>query len=273
MARQALQHYQNAGVETDVKLLQGDDEITFSVLISLLQRECTDIFTNHESVIVCYSNAPFPVWVWVKDAEQPEDVTAIAQCLKEAFPMEQGHYYNLSYELLEKLKETDAYFCQAGRKTGLISHRLDAIQEIHHPCDGQRCVVQQEDLERLIPIWQDMVFEMEGIQHEAEFCRQKILRHIQRRSLFLWKNEEGETVAITGRGDMGKYSKVNAVYTLPGYRRKGYAINLVHQVTQDILKDGLIPILYTDADYIASNSCYEKIGYRPVGQLCTAIRK
>ena len=67
MARQALQHYQNTSVETDVKLLREDDEITFSVLISLLQRECTDIYTNHESVIVCYSNAPFSVWVWVKD--------------------------------------------------------------------------------------------------------------------------------------------------------------------------------------------------------------
>ena len=273
MAREALQHYQNTSVETDVKLLREDDEITFSVLISLLQQECTDIYTNHESVIVCYSNAPFPVWVWVKDAEQPEDVAAIAQYLKRSFPLEQGYYYNLSYQLLEKLKAADDYFCQARRKMGLISHRLDAIQEIHYPCDGKRCVVQQEDLERLIPIWQDMAFEMEGIRHDAEFCRGKIARHIERGSLFLWRNEKGELAAITGRGNMGKYSKVNAVYTLPGYRRKGYAINLVHQVTQDILKDGLTPILYTDADYAASNSCYQKIGYRPVGQLCTAIGK
>jgi len=273
MAKQILQHYQHTGVEADVKLLQGEHEITFSVLITLLQRECTDIYTNHESVIVCYSNAPFPVWVWIKDAEKKEDVAAIGECLKSAFPMEQGYYYNLSYELLEKLKAEDRYFSQAKRKTGLISHRLDEILPIHAPCDGRRTVVQQDDLEALIPLWQDMAFEIEGIRHETEFCRQKILRHIQRGSLFLWRNDAGEIVAMTGRGDMGAYSKINAVYTLPAHRRKGYAINLVHQVTQDILNDGLIPILYTDADYIASNSCYRKIGYRPVGQLCTAIRK
>ena len=34
-----------------------------------------------------------------------------------------------------------------------------------------------------------------------------------------------------------------------------------------------VPMLYTDADYIASNACYEKIGYMLRGKLCTlAVR-
>lgn len=28
-------------------------------------------------------------------------------------------------------------------------------------------------------------------------------------------------------------------------------------------------MLYTDADYKASNACYEKIGYDLIGKLCT----
>jgi len=32
---------------------------------------------------------------------------------------------------------------------------------------------------------------------------------------------------------------------------------------------GCIPMLYTDADYAASNACYEKIGYVLRGKLCT----
>jgi len=33
------------------------------------------------------------------------------------------------------------------------------------------------------------------------------------------------------------------------------------------LDDGLIPILYTNGDYVASNDCYKKIGYVQVGKL------
>ena len=32
---------------------------------------------------------------------------------------------------------------------------------------------------------------------------------------------------------------------------------------------GFTPMLYTDADYAASNACYEKIGYVLRGRLCT----
>jgi predicted GNAT family acetyltransferase len=32
---------------------------------------------------------------------------------------------------------------------------------------------------------------------------------------------------------------------------------------------GYIPMLYTDADYKASNNCYENIGYILRGKICT----
>ena len=34
-------------------------------------------------------------------------------------------------------------------------------------------------------------------------------------------------------------------------------------------KAGYLPVVYTDADYAASNECYKKIGYRLNGRLCT----
>jgi len=41
---------------------------------------------------------------------------------------------------------------------------------------------------------------------------------------------------------------------------------LVTKMAED---EGSLPMLYTDADYIASNACYEKIGYILRGKLCT----
>ena len=47
------------------------------------------------------------------------------------------------------------------------------------------------------------------------------------------------------------------------------AENLVYQVTMKTKEAGFVPMLYTNADYEASNACYEKIGYVIRGKLCT----
>ena len=64
-------------------------------------------------------------------------------------------------------------------------------------------------------------------------------------------------------------ASVNLVYTRPEFRRRHYAQNLVYQVTKQIRETGRAPMLYPDADYAASNACYEKIGYVLRGRLCT----
>ena len=66
-----------------------------------------------------------------------------------------------------------------------------------------------------------------------------------------------------------RFAPISSVYTFPDERRKHYAQNLVYQVTRKASETGYIPILYTDADYQASNACYEKIGYILRGKLCT----
>ena len=62
---------------------------------------------------------------------------------------------------------------------------------------------------------------------------------------------------------------VGLVYTREEARRKHYAENLVYRVTRIAKQAGYLPMLYTDADYIASNACYEKIGYILRGKLCS----
>lgn len=265
-----LQHYHDESCPAVPKALKKD-AITFSVLIQIMQGRCTDIFTDHEHMVVCYSAPPYPVWVWCRDVENAADVEQIARCLKAKFPLEEGYAWNISRELMEKLKEADPYFCQGEEKFGLLSHRLDAIEEIHHPCDGGVTLAEDKDFAFLCPVWHDMAMEMEGHDLSREQCEERVRLHIDNKTLYLWRDGEGEITALTSKGDQGQYSKVSTVYTLPKHRRKGYAINLVHHVTQTILNDDRIPILYTNAAYAPSNDCYRKIGYKQVGSLCTVV--
>lgn len=267
-----LKHYQNQACPEAAELMR-EEAITYSVLINILQGECTDIFTDSENMVVCYSASPWPVWVWCRDVEDASVVGEIARCIREKLPLEQVRACIMSEELLEKLKETDAYFRSAERKMGLLSYRLDAICDVHYPCDGSMRLVREDEITALTDVRHDMSMEMEGMDLSRERCEESLRTVVSRKGLFAWCNGAGEIVALTSRGDQPPYSKIAMVYTLPGHRRKGYAINLVHAVTETILTDGLTPILYTDEGYAASNACYQKIGYRQVGCLTSICGK
>lgn len=266
-----LQHFENQSCAQAAQLLEKD-AILYSVLIKILQGDCAHIFTDFENVIVCHSVWPYPVWVWCGDMENEESVKAIAECIKQSLPLEEGYTHILSRALLEKLRERDAYFCEAREKMGLLSYRLDELKQIHSPCEGAMSLVLAEDIPELVGVWHDMHMEMEGLDHSPEHCEKTMRRMVSDQSLFSWRIGNGKIVALTGRGDQSPYSKITSVYTLPEHRRKGYAIHLVRSVTEIMLRDGYVPILYTDAGYAASNACYQKIGYRLVGQL-TSIWK
>lgn len=265
-----LKHYRNQSCPVPGALME--DSVTYAVLVGILQGQCAHIFTDHENVVVCHSCPPFPVWVWCRDVQREENVDQIARCMKEELPMEQGYVHILSHELLETLREKDAYFRGAKEKMGLLSYWLDEINSIDYPCDGSMSLVREEEIPSLVGVRHDMSMEMEGMDLSPERCEESLRKYVEKKALYAWRRDDGEIVALTARGDQGEFSKISMVYTLPRHRRKGYAINLVHGVTRTILADGLVPILYTDAGYGASNACYQKIGYKLVGKLTSICR-
>jgi predicted GNAT family acetyltransferase len=62
-------------------------------------------------------------------------------------------------------------------------------------------------------------------------------------------------------------SRVQAVYTPPGDRGKGYAEGLVRSLTRRLLGAGIRPILYADLANPTSNAIYRRIGYHAVAEI------
>ncbi len=259
-----LQHYMNTDKEELQALIEGN--VSFSVLYNILGGECDHIFTDGEEIIICHSNPPYPVWVWCKDGLSVNNISATSECIKKNFSLDE---YNIviDRELIERLAQMDEYFADYKVKTKLFSYRLDEINDIDKNCDGRMEMAEYRDLETLAHIWKASAFEMEGYDFSLDECREEIECMIDCDRLFVWKNDDGEIVAMANKGRIGEFGKVAAVYTVPKHRRRGYAINLVKRVTELIIDEGLIPALYTDGEYSASNECYKKIGYRQVESL------
>ena len=106
-------------------------------------------------------------------------------------------------------------------------------------------------------------------QESREQYRLYVEDGIKTGSLYTWKNGDGKIVASCNWHPVQEMASIGLVYTLKEFRRKHYAEHLVYEVTKIVQDSGYLPMLYTDADYVASNKCYEKIGYILRGKLCT----
>lgn len=259
--------------QRDFQLLTND-RYTFSVLSRVLHYPCEAVRTDHERLILCHTTPPYPVWLWTPDDLTEEDCTRAWQLAQETCPLGAGYRYNLKYEAADA-------FIRLARQEGLTVEiatnmfAYDCPQAVAPaiPTEGQlyRCTMDDvEEAARLIDLFHEDVAQ---VRSSMEHCRQLAQQRIENAGFFLWKNAAGETVACCSLNAEDGLGCVGSVYTKPQHRRKHYAQHLVYQVTRLAAQQGLMPMLYTDADYAASNACYEKIGYVLRGKLCTIAAK
>ena len=95
----------------------------------------------------------------------------------------------------------------------------------------------------------------------------KLQVEIENGSYFFYE-EDGKVLSTVAMArPMVNGISVNMVYTPPEYRKKGYATSCVALLTQKLLNDGWkFTALITDLDNPTSNSIYQKIGYKKVGE-------
>lgn len=135
-------------------------------------------------------------------------------------------------------------------------------------CDGVLSKPNQNDKEVLTKYWYDDNSEMNGVDPiTLEQAKKDVEEFVKDDKFYLLRNAENKIVCMASYSITDKQAKINHVYTPVEERKKGYAANLIYLMTNDILEKGLVPLLYTDYNYIASNKAYINSGYEPQGIL------
>ena len=255
--------------ERDYKLLEND-RYTFFVLNRIMGGKCTLLLTDHERLIVCYSCSPYPVWIWTADDAGTEDMERAYRLAKEHSLLDGKHRFNLKYDLAN-------YFIERGAKDNIslsISTNMYAYDchNLIKPtviADGSIHLCGVNDIDDLVNIL-DLFHRETGVdQSDRDVYRQQAEESVNGGNTYFWKDRHSNNVASCKFVINGDMASINLVFTLSEFRRKHYAENLVYRVTKLVMDAGYVPMLYTDADYVASNACYEKIGYVLKGKLCT----
>ncbi len=255
--------------EKDFELL-AQDRYTFAVLDRILRDCCDLIRTNHRDLIMCHSDRPYPVWVWTPDGCTEATKEEAWELVNGLRPFTCGYRFNVKHELAE-------YFISKGGQADMeicISMKLfayDCPEPIHPDCpvDGGLHCCTADDLETVIFMMTAFYADIGEEPPTETRIMEKARMYIDDHAFFFWKNGQGAAVACCAYRCNQGLASLGSVYTLPGFRRKHYAQHLVYRVTERIRSMGYTPMLYTDADYPASNACYEKIGYKLRGRLYT----
>ena len=255
--------------ERDDKLLENDRE-TFFVLSRIMHGTCELLLSDHERMILCFSTDPFPVWIWTADDATEDEMDKVYALAKENDFLDEKHTFNMKYDLAEhfiRLAQQDD--TKLTLMMNMYAYDCPLPIEPKQKADGQLHQCTMEDLDELVELT-DLFHQEIGIdQQTLEQYRSGAMEDIKNGFLFLWKNQEGVSVACCSYHPADDRASLGLVYTRKEYRRKHYAENLVYQVTKIVRDQGYLPVLYTNADYEASNNCYEKVGYLLKGKLCT----
>lgn len=255
--------------ERDLTILE-DDRYTFFVLRHVIGGTCKLLLTDHERLIICFTDHPFPVWIWTPDDAAGAEMERAYQIASEHSLLNGEYRFNLKYDLAKFFMERAA---ADGKSLSICMNMLayDCRNPVKPDKTADGCIHRcgMGDLDELVDFI-DLFQKETGIdQNDRDGYRRDGEAFIRAGTTFFWQNEQGEHVASCKYAVDGTMASLNLVYTRPAFRRKHYAENLVYQVTKLAMDGGYVPMLYTDADYAASNACYEKIGYVLRGKLCT----
>lgn len=264
-----LTKYENQICDISTDLFRND-EYSFFVLTKILKSPCRLTITDKERIIICHSTNPYPVWVWMPDNATEEEKKAAYDLVKENFGFCAGYGFNMKYELADYfIKRAKSEGFDLGISLNLFSYKCDKLVLPKKISKGTHRTAQIEDLD-LATKWSQLFHEelnLDILDYDTTREHMKDLINSQR--LFFWCDEEGEPVAMTSYKTAEDKGSICNVYTALDKRRNGYAANLVYHVTSQVFALSKTPVLYTDADYSASNACYESIGFVKMGSLCT----
>lgn len=255
--------------EKDRELL-FPDRYTFNVLLKLLPRENRLLFSDHRDMILCYSEPPYPVWLWTRDNCPDQTIDKAWDLVAEYLPFSEGYRFIMKRDAAE-------YFIKRGKEAGpalgismqMFAYDCPSPVKPSVEADGYFYRCTPGDVGEAASLRAEFFRETGEPAPPYEHIVETVRGHIERQSLFFWKDKSGVTVSCCNYKVTDDVGCIGCVLTKREYRRRHYAQNMVYQTAKLINDSGFTPMLYTNAGYLASNACYEKVGFELKGSVCT----
>lgn len=255
-------------LQTINKLMSENDKILFNLFYRILEGENAFWVTDEESYIIGQTNERLAMWIWIKENASEDVLAEIEKVVEER--LELNPKLNLVAEeaiirpIIDRISEHKKIDCSS--MIPMVIYRCDKVTN-PKKAGGYAIFSDERHKSVLKKFITGMVWDLEKrpmYEDEAEGFARDVAGS---KDLYLWEdNGQAVSMAMIAHRAEG-FARINTVYTDSIMRGKGYAGMLVSEVTQKILNEGRIPMLYTEQDNVCSNATYRRIGYTVCGKL------
>ncbi|MBQ2873267.1 MAG: hypothetical protein IJE89_04650 [Bacilli bacterium] len=243
------------------------DKYKFNLISLIVESDEALLISDEENYVLARSAVGLPTWIWTKDGISREKVLQIIEALnlyltdneKDKFTCKKELYDYFLQENLDVLNKDD-YFemgflcCDQAKKPRETDGFIDTVTE--------------EDIDVITNYWYLDCKEMDDYEEiSIEQARIDAKEMIESGNLFVWKNKDNKIVCMATYKETNGQARVGHVFTSKDERGKAYAANLIYEITKIVLDKGLVPLLYTDYNYVPSNKAYINAGYEDKGIL------
>lgn len=261
--------YVNENRSADRGLLEKD-KLSYAVLFNVMAGTVKKVITDHKRIIIAHTAPVFPTWIWAPDDVTEAELDLIYQTIRRESSPIKDYRFNTKYEIAE-------YLIKRFGEDGVELHI--SINIAAYDCPSPKPPKKQVEGHLEIPTADDlelaarMICEASVAIGDRIFSKEESVQaakdQIAKQSIFIWRDADGKAVSFCGKTEDEHYVKITQVYTVPEARGKNYAGQMIYEICSQVVASGQMPMLYADADYGASNRCYQNIGFELKGRLVT----
>ena len=245
------------------------DKYKFNLIYLMLESDTALFISDEENYLIGRSVPGYPTWIWTKDNIEKDKVLEIEEQLKQYLTDNDKDKFTCKKELyncflednLEYLNKEDYFemgflICKTPKKPKDTDGGIDKIKE--------------EELGIIAKYWYNSCIETANVDLAPITMEEAIIdakSMYDSGNLYVWRNNLGKIVCMATYKENSGQARISHVYTPVEDRGHAYAANLIYEITKKILAQKLVPLLYTDYNYIASNKAYINAGYEDTGTL------
>lgn len=257
----------NNPIELINSIMSENDKLLFNLFYLIADSDDSFWMTDDKSYIIGQSNEKRPMWLWMADNIDTDAMNEIEDIIEERLnlnsPLKVTADGNKIEDILKSLTERNI---RHELSTPMVAYYCDKVEKAKNNL-GQVILSSEYHKSILEKFITEMVYDLAKRPMEPGEAEGFAEAVAGSPDLYLCE-DKGEVVSmamIAHRAE--KYARINTVYTDNNQRGKGYAGVLMADITQKILDEGRVPMLYTETDNVCSNALYKKVGYKVCGEL------
>lgn len=235
------------------------DRYKFHLILHNLESKNLELYSDEKNYVLCRGDKKYPTWIWTKDKIDKTLLAEIETAI-DLYRLDVDTRFTCKKELYDLLVQDNFeylgdYYFEMGY---LVCDKTIRPRTT----DGSMEKVLETDEDILTDFIYKESIEITDIRNlTKEEAKGVFLNRLKTGNYYVWRNNDHKIVAQAYYSVVSGNAKMAGVYTAIDARNKGYAANLIYNLTNDALNKGYHVSLYTDFKYIPSNTAYKNVGY------------